>query len=70
MKESQNEILELKKLGVEKEMAWISANMRNGNCYSGGYFVIQTVFNNKNLRDIYIKYLFNSLIITKILKYF
>jgi len=43
---------ELKKLGVEEEKAWICANMRNGNCYCGGYSVLQTVFNNKKLREL------------------
>ncbi len=43
---------ELKKLGVEEETAWICANMRNGNWYCGGYFVLQTVFNNKKLREL------------------
>ncbi len=41
----------LKKLGVEKEKAWICANMRNGNWYCSGYFVLQTAFNNKRLRE-------------------
>ena len=43
---------ELKKLGVEEEKAWICANMRNGNWYCGGYFVLQTAFNNKKLREL------------------
>jgi len=43
---------ELKKLGVEKEKAWICANMRNGNWYCSGYFVLQTAFNNKKLREL------------------
>lgn len=43
---------ELKKLGVEKEKAWICANMRNGNWYCSGYFVMQTAFNNKKLREL------------------
>lgn len=43
---------ELKKLDVEKEKAWICANMRNGNWYCGGYFVLQTAFNNKKLREL------------------
>jgi len=42
----------LKKLGVEEEKAWICANMRNGNWYCGGYFVLQTAFNNKKLREL------------------
>ena len=42
----------LKKLGVEEEKAWICANMRNGNWYCSGYFVLQTAFNNKKLREI------------------
>ena len=43
---------ELKKLGVEEEKAWICANMRNGNWYCSGYFVLQTAFNNKKLREL------------------
>ena len=43
---------ELKKLGVEKEKAWICANMRNGNWFCSGYFVLQTAFNNKKLREL------------------
>ncbi len=42
----------LKKLGVEEEKAWICANMRNGNWYCSGYFVLQTAFNNKKLREL------------------
>ena len=43
---------ELKKLGLEKEKAWICANMRNGNWYCSGYFVFQSAFNNKKLREL------------------
>ena len=43
---------ELKKLGVGKEKAWICTNMRNGNWYCGGYFVLQTAFNNRKLREL------------------
>ena len=43
---------ELKKLGVEEEKAWICANMRNGNWYCSGYFVLQTAFDNKKLREL------------------
>ena len=43
---------ELKKLGVENENAWICANMRNGNWFCSGYFVLQTAFNNKKLREL------------------
>ena len=43
---------ELKALGVEQEKAWICANMRNGNWYCSGYFVLQTAFNNKKLREL------------------
>ena len=43
---------ELKMLGVEEEKAWICANMRNGNWYCSGYFVLQTAFNNKKLREL------------------
>jgi len=43
---------ELKKLGVDKEKAWICANMRNGNWYCSGYFVLQTAFNNRKLREL------------------
>lgn len=37
---------------MEEEKAWICANMRNGNWYCGGYFVLQTAFNNKKLREL------------------
>ncbi len=43
---------ELKKLGVVNEKAWICANMRNGNWFCSGYFVLQTAFNNKKLREL------------------
>ena len=43
---------ELKRLGVEEGKAWICANMRNGNWYCSGYFVLQTAFNNKKLREL------------------
>ena len=42
----------LKKLGVDEEKAWICANMRNGNWYCSGYFVLQTAFNNNKLREL------------------
>ncbi len=51
-KKVKTKFKELKKLGVEKEKAWICANMRNGNWYCGGYFVLQTAFNNKKLREL------------------
>ena len=35
-----------------REKAWICANMRNGNWYCSGYFVFQTAFNNKKLREL------------------
>lgn len=50
-KKVKTKFKELKKLGVEEEKAWICANMRNGNWYCGGYFVLQTAFNNKKLRE-------------------
>ena len=43
---------ELKKLNVEEEKAWICANMRNGSWYCSGYFVLQTAFNNKKIREL------------------
>jgi len=43
---------EPKKLGVEEDKAWVCANMRNGSWYCGGYFVLQTAFNNKKLREL------------------
>ena len=43
---------ELKKLGVEKEKAWICANMRNGIWYCSEYVVLQTALNNKRLREL------------------
>lgn len=51
-KKAKTKFKELKKLGVEEEKAWICANMRNGNWYCGGYFVLQTAFNNKKLREL------------------
>ena len=51
-KKVRTKFKELKKLGVEKEKAWICANMRNGNWYCSGYFVLQTAFNNKKLREL------------------
>ncbi len=51
-KKIKTKFKELKKLGVEKEKAWICANMRNGNWYCSGYFVFQTAFNNKKLREL------------------
>lgn len=42
----------LKKLGVEEEEAWICANMRKGNWYCSQFFVLQTAFNNKKLREL------------------
>ena len=51
-KKVKTKFKELKKLGVDKEKAWICANMRNGNWYCSGYFVLQTAFNNKKLREL------------------
>ena len=51
-KKVKTKFRELKKLGVEEEKAWICANMRNGNWYCSGYFVLQTAFNNKKLREL------------------
>ena len=51
-KKTKTKFLNLKKLGVEEEKAWICANMRNGNWYCGGYFMLQTAFNNKKLREL------------------
>ena len=51
-KKVKTKFKELKKLGVEEEKAWICANMRNGNWYCGGYFVLQTAFNNKKLGEL------------------
>ena len=51
-KKVKTKFKELKKLGVEEEKAWICANMRNGTWYCGGYFVLQTAFNNKKLREL------------------
>ena len=51
-KKVKTKFKELRKLGVEKEKAWICANMQNGNWYCGGYFVLQTAFNNKKLREL------------------
>ena len=51
-KKARTKFKELKKLGVDKEKAWICANMRNGNWYCSGYFILQTAFNNKKLREL------------------
>ena len=51
-KKNKTKFKNLKKLGVDEEKAWICANMRNGNWYCGGYFVLQTAFNNKKLREL------------------
>ena len=51
-KKAGTKFKELKKLGVDKEKAWICANMRNGNWYCSGYFVLQTAFNNKKLHEL------------------
>jgi len=51
-KKTKTKFTNLKKLGVEEEKAWICANMRNGYWYCGGYFVLQTAFNNKKLREL------------------
>ncbi len=51
-KKVKTKFKELKKLNVEEEKAWICANMRNGNWYCSGYFVLQTAFNNKKLREL------------------
>ena len=50
-KKVKTKFKELRKLGVEEEKAWICANMRNGNWFCSGYFVIQTALNNKKLRE-------------------
>ena len=51
-KKVKTKFKELKKLGEEEEKAWICTNMRNGNWYCGSYFVLQTAFNNKKLREL------------------
>ena len=51
-KKVKTKFSELKKLGVDKEKAWICANMRNGNWYCSGYFVLQTAFNNNKLHEL------------------
>ena len=51
-KKVKTKFKELKKLNVEEEKAWVCANMRNGNWYCSGYFVLQTAFNNKKLREL------------------
>ena len=51
-KKVKTKFKELRKLGVEEEKAWICANMRNGNWYCSGYFVLQTAFSNKKLREL------------------
>lgn len=51
-KKTKTKFINLKKLGVVEEKARICANMRNGHWYCGGYFVLQTAFNNKKLREL------------------
>ncbi len=51
-KKAKTKLKELKKLGVEEGKARICANMRNGSWYCGSYFVLQTAFNNKKLREL------------------
>ena len=51
-KKVKTKFKELKKLGVDEEKAWICANMRNGNWYCSGYFVLQTAFNNSKLHEL------------------
>ena len=51
-KKTKTKFKELKALGVKEEKAWICANMRNGNWYCSGYFVLQTAFNNKKLHEL------------------
>jgi RNA-directed DNA polymerase len=51
-KKIKTKFINLKRLGVEEEKAWICANMRNGSWYCGGYFVLQTAFNNEKLREL------------------
>lgn len=50
-KKVKTKFTNLKKLGVEEDKAWICANMRNGSWYCGGYFILQTAFNNNKLRE-------------------
>lgn len=51
-KKVKTKFKELKKLGVEEEIAWICANMRNGNWFCSGYITLQGAFNNKKLREL------------------
>ena len=51
-KKVKTKFKELQKLGVEKEKAWICANMRNGNWFCSGYITLQGAFNNKKLREL------------------
>ena len=51
-KKVKTKFKELQKLGVEKEKAWICANMRNGNWFCSGYITFQGAFNNKKLREL------------------
>jgi RNA-directed DNA polymerase len=49
-KKVKTKFLNLKKLGVEKEKAWICANMRNGNWYCSGYCIVNFALNDNKLR--------------------
>lgn len=51
-KKVKTKFTNLKKLGVERKNAWLCANMRNGHWFCGGYYILQTAFNNKKLRDL------------------
>lgn len=51
-KKTKTKFINLKRLGVEEEKAWICANMRNGCWYCGGYFLLQTALRNEKLREL------------------
>lgn len=51
-KKNKTKYINLKRLGVEEEQAWICANIRKGNWYCGEHFVLQTAFDNNKLREL------------------
>jgi RNA-directed DNA polymerase len=50
-KKVKTKFMNLKKLGVDEEKAWICANMRNGHWYCGGYCIVNFALSNEKLRE-------------------
>jgi len=51
-KKTKTKYINLKRLGVEVEKAWVIANMRKVCWYCGKHFVLQTALNNNKLREL------------------